>query len=247
MTTLCASWAAKIGRWLRGLLSSLRELASLGRRLGQAIEYLRNLLNKLHGRRGLPLLREGDGIVRNGKKILMTADNVEAIAAKYGIDINAVRIRIDKVRAGSGPGKELSGTSGSCGGTSGCLRRAGRKRGIEDLAAEPHAALRAPQPRQPPLVERAMTCRRHERGPHRRRSARRGDRRCLPPTPGPCHRHHLPRPAHTGGARVPAEIGDDRTGRSRRTPAAGPARRFSEGACRHDEPALRCAAFAVSG
>jgi hypothetical protein len=61
------------------------------------------------GRDGLPLLREGDGIVRNGKKILMTADNVKAIAAKYGIDINDVRIRIDKVRAGSGPGKELFG------------------------------------------------------------------------------------------------------------------------------------------
>lgn len=109
VTTLCASWAAKIGRWLRGLLSSLRELESLGRRLGQAIEYLRNLLNKLRGRGGLPLRREGDGIVRNGKKILMTADNVKAIAAKYGIDINDVRIRIDKVRAGSGPGKELFG------------------------------------------------------------------------------------------------------------------------------------------
>jgi hypothetical protein len=53
-TTLYASWTAKIGRWLRGLLSSLRELGSLGRRLGQAIEYLRNLLNKLRGRDGLP-------------------------------------------------------------------------------------------------------------------------------------------------------------------------------------------------
>src|SRR5262249_61380908 len=38
-TTLYASWTAKIGRGLRGLLSSLRELGSLGRRLGQAIEY----------------------------------------------------------------------------------------------------------------------------------------------------------------------------------------------------------------
>src|SRR6266508_2422380 len=36
------------------------------------------------------------------------------------------------------------------------LRRAGRRRGVEDLAAKLHTALRAPHLRQPPLVERAM-------------------------------------------------------------------------------------------
>jgi hypothetical protein len=58
------------------------------------------------------LLREGDGIVRNGKKILMTMDNVQAVAAKYGIDLKGVRLKIDKVRGGLGPGKELFGMTG---------------------------------------------------------------------------------------------------------------------------------------
>ena len=46
------------------------------------------------------MLREGDGIVRNGKKVLMTSDNVTAVAAKYGLDLSDVNLVIDKVRGG---------------------------------------------------------------------------------------------------------------------------------------------------
>jgi hypothetical protein len=54
VTTLVASWAAKIARWLRGLLASLRELGSLARCLGGLIGELKKILNRLRGRRGEP-------------------------------------------------------------------------------------------------------------------------------------------------------------------------------------------------
>jgi hypothetical protein len=47
--------------------------------------------------------------VRNGKKILMTHTNVTAVAEKYGIDLQGVDLVIDKVRGGTGPGRELFG------------------------------------------------------------------------------------------------------------------------------------------
>ncbi|MFB9239344.1 hypothetical protein ACFFWC_28055 [Plantactinospora siamensis] len=50
VSTLVASWAAKISRWLRGLLSSLRELASRSRQLEKLIELLKRVLNKLRGK-----------------------------------------------------------------------------------------------------------------------------------------------------------------------------------------------------
>jgi hypothetical protein len=57
------------------------------------------------------LFRTGDGIVRNGKKILMSTENVLAVAAKYGIDMDGVRFSLDKIRRGSGPGKEFYGVT----------------------------------------------------------------------------------------------------------------------------------------
>jgi hypothetical protein len=111
VATLVASWAAKIARWLKGLLASLRRLEPIVRRLGELIDELKKILSRLRGNSGLPLLREGDGIVRNGKKILMNMDNVRTVAAKYGIDTDRVRVVIDKVRGGSGPGKEFYGVT----------------------------------------------------------------------------------------------------------------------------------------
>ena len=63
------------------------------------------------GHSGLGLFREGDGIVRNGKKIVMNRENVLAVAEKYGIDMDGVRLSLDKVRRGSGPGKEFYGVT----------------------------------------------------------------------------------------------------------------------------------------
>lgn len=110
VSTLCASWAAKISRWLKDLISSLRNLGTMMRRLGEIIQ---DLIARLHGSRGLErgLFREGDGIVRNGEKILMSRDNVLALAKKYGIDMDDVRFTIDKFRRGGGPGKEFYGAT----------------------------------------------------------------------------------------------------------------------------------------
>ena len=99
-TTLCASWAARIARWLKALIESLR---NLGRASGRLVELLRG------EPRTAELRREGDGVVRNGAKILMTRSNVDAIAAKYGVDLNGVNVVIDKGRRGEGPGREIYG------------------------------------------------------------------------------------------------------------------------------------------
>jgi hypothetical protein len=45
-----APWDAKIGRWLRGLPSSLRNLNSLTRRLGELIDKLKEIFNGLLGK-----------------------------------------------------------------------------------------------------------------------------------------------------------------------------------------------------
>ncbi|MET8257810.1 WXG100 family type VII secretion target [Micromonospora sp. NPDC005205] len=49
VTTLVASWGARIARMLRGLLASLRQLIPLIRRLGELIEKLKQALKKLRG------------------------------------------------------------------------------------------------------------------------------------------------------------------------------------------------------
>jgi hypothetical protein len=49
VTTLVASWAAKIGRWLRELISSIRNLLRESSRLGQLIEHLKRKLNAKGG------------------------------------------------------------------------------------------------------------------------------------------------------------------------------------------------------
>jgi uncharacterized protein YukE len=61
VSTLCASWAARIGRWLKGLIRSLEHLRGLGKKMGEAIELIKKLLMKL--RRG----KEGGGTVPSGK------------------------------------------------------------------------------------------------------------------------------------------------------------------------------------
>ncbi|GIE98196.1 WXG100 family type VII secretion target [Paractinoplanes rishiriensis] len=109
VATLCASWAARIGRWLRDLIGSLRNLGSLVRQLGEAVQDLVARLRSTPDEVGL--LRQGDGIARNGVKILMTRQNVLTVAAKYGIDMHGVSFTLDKLRRGSGSGKELYGVT----------------------------------------------------------------------------------------------------------------------------------------
>jgi hypothetical protein len=104
VVTLCAAWGARIARWLRALIASLRKL-------GEAMTGLQSAVRRLQppSHAEGPLHRTGDGIVRNGKKILMTDENVAAVAAKYGINTEGVKITINKSLSGGGPGREFYG------------------------------------------------------------------------------------------------------------------------------------------
>jgi len=51
VSTLCAAWAARIGTWLRGLLSSLTRLRGVAGKIGEAIEALKKLLGRRRGSR----------------------------------------------------------------------------------------------------------------------------------------------------------------------------------------------------
>ncbi|WP_213005711.1 hypothetical protein [Paractinoplanes toevensis] len=50
MTTLCASWAARIASWLRGLIRSFEHLRGLTGRMDSVIELIKKLLSRLRGR-----------------------------------------------------------------------------------------------------------------------------------------------------------------------------------------------------
>jgi hypothetical protein len=50
VTTLIASWAARISRWLHDLITSLKRLVPLARKLGELIDELKRILNRLRGR-----------------------------------------------------------------------------------------------------------------------------------------------------------------------------------------------------
>ncbi|MEV4642162.1 hypothetical protein AB0J80_32915 [Actinoplanes sp. NPDC049548] len=52
VSTLCASWGARIAKWLRGLVSSLMRLRTLTGRMSAAIEALKKLLSRLRGTKG---------------------------------------------------------------------------------------------------------------------------------------------------------------------------------------------------
>jgi hypothetical protein len=49
VSTLCASWAAKIARWLKALIASVRRLGDAMRRLGALINDLKRALGRSHG------------------------------------------------------------------------------------------------------------------------------------------------------------------------------------------------------
>ncbi|MFG1765739.1 WXG100 family type VII secretion target [Micromonospora parva] len=95
VTTLVASWGARIARLLRGLLASLRRLIPEVRRLGDLIEKLKQALGRLRGSSADPndLSRvRGRGA---GPRMPMNAESVTNIAAKYGIDISDIQLTIN--------------------------------------------------------------------------------------------------------------------------------------------------------
>jgi uncharacterized protein YukE len=96
VSTLCASWAARIGKWLRGLVSSLEHLRGLTAKLGDAIEAIKKLLSRLRQSDASTLDRvkkRGAGPIQ-----LYKMDSVRDIAAKYGIDISGLNISLGDVK-----------------------------------------------------------------------------------------------------------------------------------------------------
>ncbi|MFI6075662.1 WXG100 family type VII secretion target [Actinoplanes sp. NPDC051343] len=92
VSTLCASWGARIAKWLRGLVSSLEHLRGLTGKLGDAIEAIKKLLTRL---------RHGDASTLDrvkkrgaGPTQLFNHESARNIAAKYGIDISDLNISL---------------------------------------------------------------------------------------------------------------------------------------------------------
>jgi uncharacterized protein YukE len=86
VSTLCASWGARVAKWLRGLVTSLEHLRGLTGKLGEAVEAIKKLLTRL--RRGDAssldrIKKRGAGPVQ-----LFTQESVRDTAAKYGIEIS---------------------------------------------------------------------------------------------------------------------------------------------------------------
>ncbi|MGK5441438.1 WXG100 family type VII secretion target [Micromonospora sp. URMC 105] len=95
VTTLVASWGARIAKLLRGLLASLRRLIPEVRRLGDLIEKLKQALGRLRRTEVDP-----DSLSRvrgrgTGPRVPMNLGSVESIAAKYGIDISDIQVTIN--------------------------------------------------------------------------------------------------------------------------------------------------------
>ena len=99
VATLCASWGARIARWLRALIASLRKLGEAMGRLGARVHDLKGLSRRADGD-GLLHRPGADGITRNGVKILMSAENIRVVADKWGIDLHGVKIVMNKGRDG---------------------------------------------------------------------------------------------------------------------------------------------------
>jgi hypothetical protein len=70
-------------------------------------DLIRQLRARLHPE-APALHREGDGITRNRQKIHMTHANVHAVAAKYGIDLDGLHVKIDNTTVGKAYGVTLS-------------------------------------------------------------------------------------------------------------------------------------------
>ncbi|MFC7532212.1 WXG100 family type VII secretion target [Actinoplanes sp. GCM10030250] len=114
VATLVAKWINRIQHFILGELAGiLHRLQQLLGRLSRT-DPVRVPGWRSHASRERPetgLFREGDGIVRNGKKLLMSSENVLAVAGKYGINMEGVRFSVDKLRRGSGPGREFYGVT----------------------------------------------------------------------------------------------------------------------------------------
>jgi hypothetical protein len=107
VSTLIASWAAKIARLLRSLIGSLRTLAGQTQLLERLIEALKKILSRLRGggaeaRADVSEPRQLNRVRKRGSgpPQRMTMESVDRIAEKYGIDMSGIPIEINDRRAG---------------------------------------------------------------------------------------------------------------------------------------------------
>lgn len=73
VSTLCASWASRIGKWLKDLVSSLSKLRGVAGKIGELLEKLKQLLGRLgrsgHGKGGgKKTPTKAAGQVKNGQE-----------------------------------------------------------------------------------------------------------------------------------------------------------------------------------
>lgn len=100
VTTTVAAWAARIARWLRGLLNSLSRLIAIARRLGSLIDELKKILTRLRGK--TPDTNDLNRVRRRGSgpRMPMNLASVRAVAEKYGIDIVNIEMSINNKVSG---------------------------------------------------------------------------------------------------------------------------------------------------
>ena len=102
VATLCASWAARIARWLKDLIASLARLRDVVAKITQAVEALKKLLGRLRRSVDEPSVLDRVRKRGAGPQQLYSLASVRRIAAKYGIDISPLDISLgDKVRRGT--------------------------------------------------------------------------------------------------------------------------------------------------
>jgi uncharacterized protein YukE len=102
VSTLCASWAAKISHWLKSLISSIRRLGDAMRRLGHNIDELAASFKRgdVGSRAGHePMFsrnapRTNRDVLENGPGTPRDLDNVNRMAEQMGIDLGDVDVKL---------------------------------------------------------------------------------------------------------------------------------------------------------
>jgi hypothetical protein len=94
VSTLCASWAARIAHWLRGLLASLGRLRGMIAKLAESIEEIKKLLRHEPEETGLNRVRRRGA----GDAQYFRLSAVRDVAAKYDIDISGLDISLGDIK-----------------------------------------------------------------------------------------------------------------------------------------------------
>jgi uncharacterized protein YukE len=91
VSTLCASWAARIGKWLKDLVSSLSKLRGVAGKVGELIEKLKELL----GRRG-----HGKGGGKAASTVRQTGGELRRPRGDIDFEFEWADQAYDRIRAG---------------------------------------------------------------------------------------------------------------------------------------------------